>query len=228
MKTKCWIHFIGKSYYTINTFISEAKRIGISRAVAPTVLRKMNIGDIVLLTQKDGVSTKIFGYFMINNITGLSSTLIKKLESNHIIESTSSLTPMSIKRGCGSYNIVATYTIDRPEKLMEVIQHSTDEEIGRVMIGGEFRYLYVTPNVGMTLNKLEKKNQIDYVLTKIPFRKGFRLFNFSEFRRAFNQVFQKSNHVKLKGQFYATTDNQLNTEFDIDSTLFEIKDYQLN
>jgi len=218
MKTQTWIHFIGKSYYTINAFIKEAERIGISRAIAPAVLRKMNIGDIVMLAQRDGASTKVFGYFITKNITGLTPDTIRSMKEYSIVKRISTLVPMKIQRGCGEYEITASYEITDTTLAMEFIHTLSDDKIGRVMIGGEF---YNLSGLGIPS---------DYVLTNIPFRKGYRLFNLVDFTNEFSMAYKpNTKHVKLRGQFYATSDDKVNVNYEVeDPSLFEIRNYQLN
>lgn len=218
---KHWIHFIGKNYYTISKFKAEAQRIGVSRAIAPQVLKKMYFGDIVLLAQKDGTSTKIFGWFKLTQITGLSDIVVSKIREAGCVTKLDSLVPMHIERGCGRYDITAQFTITSPDEIMKIIRQTDDKQLGRVMIGGTYHDL--SP-LGI---------DEEYLLSEIPFRMGFREIDFSAL---LHQYMEKMNpnsnrHVKLKGQFYVTTDTRLHpisTWDKADTKLLVIKNYQLN
>lgn len=222
MKTKnqVWLHFVGKSYYSINQFIKEAEQIGVNRAIAPKVLRKMTLGDLVLLAQKDGASTKIFGCFVFSQITGLTSEAISILYSSGAIRKTASLVPMHIERGCGHYDIVASYAVTDNDAAMETIYNLTDEQIGRVMVGGTFY-----PLINLEIPE-------DYVLCDIPFQMGFRLFDFDEFRKQYRDwasVTPSGRHIKVKGQFYANEDfTKEYVSYIEDASLLEIANYKLN
>jgi len=211
--SQCWLHFIGVQYYSISEFVKEAEQIGISRAVSPQVLKKMNLGDFVVLAQKDGPSTKIFGYFRISVITGLTPEAISLLKEKNLIQRQSTLVPMRIKRGCGTYEIIGSYSITDPDVIMDTIKEMSSEMIGRVMIGGEF----VSLSEVITGVK-------DYVLTDIPFRQGFRLFDYQGFQDAVHT----SKNRKVKGQFYSAEKDQHYINLPIRGELLEIQNYQLN
>lgn len=223
-KVTNWIHFIGKSYYTMDKFISEAKEKGISRAVSHEVFKKMNIGDRIFLAQKDGKSTKIFGYFVFESIVGQDSQFISGLKSDgYIVQVSKPDYSEQIERGCGEYTVTGVYAINSPDKLMERIRESDKEDVGRVMIGGKFHYLN-----GVQISE-------DYILSDIPFRQGFRLFDFDLFyfqydKIKFDKAFSGRNqnrHIKIKGQFYANEriDNEITIE---DPLLLRIENYKLN
>ena len=63
-----YLHFIGKQYYKRHQFISEARRYGVNRRIAPNVFRKMRMGDRVFLAQGDQRGSQIFGYFVFTRI----------------------------------------------------------------------------------------------------------------------------------------------------------------
>lgn len=72
-ESKAWLHWIGNQYYTIKSFIEEAKLIGVSRRVPRAVLKKMRWGDIIFLaSKKKGLkSPVVFGYFRLEKIEGI-------------------------------------------------------------------------------------------------------------------------------------------------------------
>ena len=217
-----WIHFIGKSYYTIPAFIKEAKNINVSRAVSPQVFRKMNLGDLVLLAQKDGPHTKIFGCFIIKELTGLTPKVINRLVMSGEIRKTTALTPMLIKRECGQYEVTNHYVIYSNEQFMSAIKNLTNEEIGRVMVGGSF---YPLGRIGM---------ETDHILTDLPFRKGYRLFDIDSLMTQYKskvQTVRTGRHVKVRGQFYVAKEDSVDLlpyTPPNEAILLQIQNYQLN
>ena len=218
MKKRTWIHFIGLNYYSIDKFIQEAEKIGIARAVSPQVLRKLNTGDVIMLAQKVGKSTRVFGYFTFTEMTGLDPALVAELKSCGVIKKMPALEPMSIQRGCGSYTITGSYQVTDSQSMMALIREQPNEKIGRVMIGGKFHTL---KDAGL---------DVDYILTEIPFRKGFRAFDFASFRQRIAEkwdTLKPGHHIKLKGQFYSDLEDFEMVPVDL-SQFFEIQNYNLN
>lgn len=218
MKQRTFIHFIGKKYYTISQFIKEAMQSGISRAVAPAVFKKMKIGDLILLAQKEGSSTKIFGGFYFTKIIGLNEKLIEKLSKEGDIKYDSASTLMKVERGCGSYVVEGTYHIANKDSVMESIQDQPTKEIGKVLIGGSFHAL---SQFGIPEN---------YILCKLPFQMGFRRMDFEEMFRQYKELKpQAKKNVKVKGQFYIDEDSQNESVHVVKyPILLQIKDYKLN
>lgn len=216
---KTWIHFIGKQYYTINQFIREAERIGVMRAVSPTVLKQMDFGDRVMLVQKDGASSKIFGYFIFTQITGLKLEVITAL-GDGVIQRMPAMTPMPIQRGCGQYTVTAQYQIMDSSKLMYVIRNLNNDDFDRIMVGGKF---YPLSEIGIST---------DYVLCNIPFRQGFRRFDFDAFYNETSMSIVPARHLKIKGQFYVMKEQiEEQREFfqrKLQTELIQIQNYQLN
>lgn len=72
-QTRSWLHWIGNKYYSIKSFIDEAKLIGVSRRVPKAILKKMRWGDTIFLTsrQKGLKNPVIFGYFRLERIEGV-------------------------------------------------------------------------------------------------------------------------------------------------------------
>jgi len=70
---KAWLHWIGNKYYSIKSFIEEAKLIGVSRRVPKNILKKMRWGDTIFLASKQkGLKTPVvFGYFKLEKIEGI-------------------------------------------------------------------------------------------------------------------------------------------------------------
>lgn len=84
-ESHAWVHWMGNCYYSIESFIKEAKDIGISRRVPKLTLKKMKWGDTIFLTSKEkGLKAPvIFGYFTLHTIQGIKvdiDTLPKHLQ----------------------------------------------------------------------------------------------------------------------------------------------------
>lgn len=213
MNKRTWLHFVGKSYYSIEEFIAEAKDQGVSRAVAPNVLRQMEFGDIVVLAQGDRKGSTIFGFFVIDTMIGFNSEFLRQAADAGAIESHDG-PRIEVERGCGSYTIFGTATVENREKLSDLIKNAKDEDLGRVMIGGRF---------------IEYER---YIETQIPFRMGFRRFDYDLFKEtadAFMAKYPERKQVKVKGYFYVFEEGDEQTSYEIAHPLiFMIEKYQLN
>ena len=71
--SRTWLHWIGNQYYSIESFIEEARLIGVSRRVPAKALKKMKWGDTIFLTSKEkGIKNPvIFGYFILDKLQGI-------------------------------------------------------------------------------------------------------------------------------------------------------------
>lgn len=226
--TRVWLHFIGKKYYTIHKFKEEAKQQGISRAVAPYVLKKMEIGDTVLLVQKERYASKIFGGFVFKRLIGLTDKAVADLYRENVLKFAHQ-PQQKIERGCGSYHITERYSILDREKTMQIVKSLKKEDLGKVMIGGDFIPLNEIFGISSTHNP-------DYILCEIPFQMGYRMVDFQEMK---NQFFEKwwsqadnrtqNRRVKLKGQFYyGEKDKKEETVKVNNPQLLTISNYKLN
>jgi hypothetical protein len=218
MKKRCWLHFVGKKYYSIKKFKQEALQYGISRAVSQNIFKKMKIGDTILLAQKDGKSTKIFGCFIFTRIVGLSEEATQSLKAKGIIKPDNLNLGQIVSRGCGSYQIQATYQITDGGEMMKAISEMDKSKVGKVMIGGEFHPLSF---LGI---------DTDYLLSDIPFQMGFRRINLEALKKQFKEKKYKLSQgydVKLKGQFYPD-DEGGDVESITSPSLYSIKNYKLN
>lgn len=214
-----WLHFIGKQYYTLQGFVDEATEIGVNRAVAPNIFKKMNLGDKVFLAHKDGASSKVFGYFTFETITGVSDAIMCMLSKQEDVRPMELAEPgRLVRRGCGYYILEGAFSVDDSVNLMDKLREIPDDELGRVMIGGTFHELS------------DFNLETDYVLTNIPFRMGFRPFDADTF---FYTVLGTDNYTnasgrrpKVRGQFY--TKIPLFIEHtEVDASMFQIRDYTL-
>jgi len=119
-----WIHWIGNKYYTIPEFISEAKRMGVSRRIKKDLLKQMEWHDRIFCASKEKGRTHacIFGYFYVDLILGikvgdLPPEIEVKLHDN-LPEA-----PYSEDRGCGQLQTGACYlTSAHVEELADYVE----------------------------------------------------------------------------------------------------------
>jgi len=194
---KSWIHWIGKSYYTIHKFTQEALRIGVSRRVSLSVIETMTYGDIVSCVQKPHgyKSGVIFLEFPIHAITGLSKEAMDAIfdKYDHRIADGGGEV---VDRGCGGYITGMTYIVDADmSQLAGVLEKAKAEgvDLGQPMIG-------CRPEVVQVVDKPFP------LLPDIPFRQGFRLYD-REVVRTLVEVHRSKKGMEeerpqLKGQFY--------------------------
>lgn len=216
-----WLHWIGKSYYTMNSFAKEAEMYGVSRRISLQTAKQMAWGDTVYTAMLDGKTGVIFGYFNIERITGLSEEASELIVESH--DSTlSGEGGVPVGRGCGSYVTGPSWQVEASikeivETVEEVKRDSIDE--GQIMVAGTFA-------------KIEKIRILD-----IPFRQGFRkvdgvklLLSFYEQGNAVHGQFYVDSNIAdpaiLPGGFseVSVTDTPQNPSGEIQ----EIIDYQQN
>lgn len=176
-----WIHWIGKQYYTMNSFAKEAKEHSVSRRVSLQTAKQMAWGDTVYCTMLDGKTGVIFGSFTIERITGLSEEATIAALATHETENINDGEEI-IKRGCGSYATGPSWQVDASiADIIETVEEVKDDgrDEGQIMVAGTFV-------------ELEKTRLLD-----IPFRQGFRKFDSQAFLEAVN-----NGITAVHGQFY--------------------------
>jgi hypothetical protein len=183
-----WLHFIGRQYYTRQSFVKEARQFGVSRRVSLNELKKMDWGDTVLLAIMEGKSGVLFGQFTIERLTGLSRDASLVLEKWFGLEKVND-GGIVVRRGCGEYVTGPEYRINASlAEIADILQTLKTQgvDIGRPMVGGSFR------------------SHQPVRLADIPHRQGFRMFNYTAFITAVKQAKApgKSKLPAVKGQFY--------------------------
>jgi len=147
-KNLVWLHYVGRGLYSINTFVREAKKYGVSRAIPLQMLKKLHWGEKIYLAQvkeklEGGrVVAKVFGYFTIRGINiGSSDELRKEIFRDERINAKVIRTGnMHVERACGSYIVSATAVTSADlETVANVISEKAKEfgESVKVFIGGE-------------------------------------------------------------------------------------------
>lgn len=106
-----FLHFIGRGYYSVDSFSKEAEKYGVQRRIRPCQAKKMRTGDVVLCAmagKEEGAL--VFGMFVVNGLAGASQQTIEELkERGQIVEVEDNLVGQVIKRGCGSYILSGHY-----------------------------------------------------------------------------------------------------------------------
>lgn len=205
------LHCVGRAYYTRRRFKVEAERYGVSRRISLKDLKAMEWGDTVLLAIQEGKSLVIFGEFTVDRLSGLSPEANRAIAANWPVEKVSDGGAV-VRRGCGSYVEGATYTFTEPVSLREIAlfleQLKKDGvDIGLPMISGPF---YSRRSVR---------------LLDVPFRQGFRAFNYDCFMAAVEAA--KANGAKylaVHGQFYVG--KEARTETPATGCLQEVHNYR--
>ena len=146
-----WLHYIGKGLYTIESFVREAKKYGVSRAIPLQMLKKLNWGDKIYLAQnlskvemdeKNVVVAKVFGYFRVESVQLNASDKLKSEIHNDekvrakIVDSGG----FTVHRACGSYEVSSiAVTNANLSTLAEVIREKEKElgEKAKVFVCGE-------------------------------------------------------------------------------------------
>lgn len=186
--TGYWSHWIGRGTYTMRSFIAEAKKYGVSRRIAPKLLKSMNWGDWVYLVIKQNASDKsglVFGFFVIEHISGVNQEVTKALAEDGKIIATTGLGGLLVSRKCGSYTTGPSFTVDA--SISEISEKI--EEVGGenwLMISGPF--YEIDPKVR---------------LIGLDFFRGFSAFDGEEFRVQLSKTPSKNGIVRLQGCFYA-------------------------
>ena len=189
-----WMHFIGKSYYDIDTFIAEAKKFGITRRLPLSLAKGMSWGDIVTCVQKEGSnkSHSVFMEFPITRIAGLpegtSAKLGKILPMRQL-----DVEPEEISRECGEYETTGTFEVDAPLSDLAMTldgMKKEGEDVGKLMIGcgPEDIILVPKPYPKVNLNS--------------PQKMGFYSYNRDKFVGDVEAAEEAGRNVLLKGTYY--------------------------
>lgn len=166
------VHFVGLRYYTVKSFIEEAKAMGVSRAFPPNVLKRFNWGDVVFLAihvkeqSEDGKKTiptaVVFGFFRIEWVQFKGTPRLHaavandpRLKAKHYPLPA----PVHESRGCGEYAITGVTSVGKDVTLADLVlviqEHA--KRFGdkfKLMAGGTFYELEPAklPGVKFTQN----------------------------------------------------------------------------
>lgn len=143
MKTY-WLHWLGVKYYSISSFINEAKRLGVSRRIPPIILRGMTWGDSVFMI---GESPKfpgkgvLFGKFYVDRVKYATKSKKVKAELAELLMKSKVQVfcePVySDPRGCGM-ETEGGYYLKTTTKVKEIGEVLSKSKSSRVNITGAF------------------------------------------------------------------------------------------
>lgn len=190
-----WLHFIGKQYYTINAFESEAREYQVSRRIALDKLKKMRFGDKIYLFQKTrkAHNSTMFGFFTFERILGeIPQVMIDELHKEGHLDLTISVNAGGIEnagkhiiRGCGSY-IMGMALILEGIDAFALAEKLKRHNAQKVMIGGTF---YGLPHIASDIN----------------FQMGFRPFDYDGFIAEYQRLAKLGRQrICVKGHWYVS------------------------
>jgi hypothetical protein len=125
-----WLHWIGAAYYTIDSFIDEASRMGVSRRVPQRDLKKMEWGDKVycVTRQKGKKNPVIFAYFIVETIYGIQTKDLPPDIGSKIHYIDDPRTLQVEKRGCGYLKPGGLYATTTA-KIEELAEYSDEPQV---------------------------------------------------------------------------------------------------
>lgn len=145
-----WIHWLGVKYYSISSFIDEARRMGVSRRIPPQVLKGMSWGDSIFMI---GESPKfpgygiLFGKFYVDRVKfATKSKKVKEDLQELMLRSKVKLiceAPHTDKRGCGT-ETSGGYYLKSSAKVKEIGEILAKGKGSRVNIAGPL-YVFKKP-----------------------------------------------------------------------------------
>lgn len=189
-----WLHWIGKKYYSIDEFLEEGKRVGVSRRVSLNFLARMNWGDKVYCIQKKPKyrNGSVFCCFPVKLLTGLSSEICKELCEVFPMEKISEGGEI-VERECGDYVTGSSYEVKVP--LKTIVSYIIRRQKEGVDIG--------KPMVGCDLSSFRTLVQPWAIMKNIPFSQGFRDFDFNRFISLWQSKLMNDpkHEPQLRGRF---------------------------
>ena len=184
-----WLSWVGVKFYSIKSFIQEARDLGVSRRVKPDTLKRMSWGDrIYLATLERGIKAPVvFGHFHLEKIRGirLDEETKERLEreTGKRIEVVSSDLSLLVKRGCG-------YCVDGG------LYCTTEASVRELTDYGEVE----DPEIRGSLGILPKPYP---VLRNLRHFRGYRPFDAEAFHKDL-RAWRTSRRPILEDLYYAT------------------------
>ena len=147
------LHYIGKRYYTMESFTKEAEKYGVSRALPVSVVKKLHWGDKIYVAfdmkSSKGRYALVFGYFYVQGLNISNPEIRQKLKEDGRVRIVKEVSyggsgggrGVSVVRGCGSYSIGSVSYVDNDiYELAEVIDDIAKKENikVKVMVTGLF------------------------------------------------------------------------------------------
>jgi len=150
-----WLHYVGSQLYSIESFVREARKYGVSRAIPLNMLGKLRWGEKIYLAQlvrkevggEERKLARIFGFFTVEWVNLSCSDELRKAvyDDPRVSAKIISTGKLRVERACGSYVIsaVATTSADL-ETVAKVIKEKVVEfgEKVKVFVGGKLTLIY--------------------------------------------------------------------------------------
>jgi len=221
------LHFIGLRYYTVQSFIEEAEKWGVSRAIPPRILKQFRWGDKIYLaihTKREDENgnripvATVFGFFTIDGINLKASPRLHKAVMDdprvHIVKYYDYSGSISVERGCGTYDIssAAEVLIDL-RTLINIIEEHAKKfgEKFKIMATGRFYEILpvkligapFTQNVAWVVPPEEAKEFLNSVLPRKPKKKTKTVKHVRNYklRKQYNDVKEAQEELKKVGWF---------------------------
>ncbi|RLC41279.1 MAG: hypothetical protein DRH44_07565, partial [Candidatus Coatesbacteria bacterium] len=216
-----WVNFVGRKYYTEDSFEKEVRELGFSRRVPLKMLSSFEFGDIILFLMKQGRNwAKFICAGILTGIGGLEPEVVKELAEEFGGRLTEEEETKLMIRGCGTYEVEVECEFDLTsaeitmKKIAERIKDKGDEA-GLPMLSG------IWTDVGDVLGTDDwEKIRVD-----IPFSRGFRLFDLDRFKVELAKTEpDKKGIYHVKGMFYGNHKGQVEVEVE-SGVLIGVKHY---
>lgn len=144
-----WLHYVGRSFYSIEDFVHEARQIGISRRISWKLLHRFQWGDRIWLAQGDLKTknrktpfkgTRVFGFFILERVL-FEGNVKETFRGLGFQEDWVGTTRIS--RSCGEYCEKALYTVTRSlQEIADALKSRRDPNSPPVVfLGGSFTQL---------------------------------------------------------------------------------------
>lgn len=206
------IHFVGLRYYTVEDFIAEAERLGVSRALPARILKQFNWGSKIYLAihtkREDENGNKIpiatvFGYFTISGINLKASQRLHDAVLNdpriQVVEHVSFDAPVQENRGCGEYAVASSTAVrvDLPTLIKVIEEHAKRfGEKFKIMATGKFHEVIPVKLVGVKFTQNitweivpdEAMEFLNAVLPKKPRKTTMKHVKNYKLRKDFNKA----------------------------------------
>jgi len=155
MAPREWAHFIGEAQYSIESFVAEAEKYGISRNTNVQQLKGIQYGDTINLMQWDGTQAILFAQFVVRRVfirdTEISAAVAEKLmEDGKAQPGGGGGDP--VHRACGSYITGPGIVVDDEKiSIKEIIDiaEGLASQVGdkklKWMVGGSLSYKFPEP-----------------------------------------------------------------------------------
>ncbi|MEM3426087.1 MAG: hypothetical protein QXW42_04310 [Thermofilum sp.] len=126
--TKYYLHYVGKQLYSIESFMREASKLGVSRALPMSLIKSLSWGDQIMLAiyfekkfdQSKIGCAKVFGYFTVESVRHAEWT---KEMADELARSLNvvgeKFLDVFVERRCGCYTI--GYSVFVTNSLKDII-----------------------------------------------------------------------------------------------------------